>query len=366
MVPVYNGETDLGPAIESLLDQTWPIDEIVVMPNGCTDNTAEVARRYPVTVWEMPKDPHKKAGVLNKGWEKHCQDADYVVCIDDDTRLPEWAVEHWVRELESDPRIGGSSSQPVMTGDDLLSRIQRAEFAESATLSLRRGWCRVISGTGCMYRNEALREVTLLPGYAAGPWTYRSVVEDYHLTYVLRRLGWLCVMSPTVYCLTGSMKTIPALWNQRIKWQSGTIGDLINFGLSRHNWREWAQQVFGLVTIVFWVCWLTLNISALSVGRFHPSVSWAVYSGIFMSIELFHAWHIHGRDWKDLVLSGLLIKSIFCTWLTMGYVITSWWIILRGSKRDLWKAQYQAEGIESEVEDVDAGGGSLARQAASV
>ena len=148
-----------------------------------------------------------------------------------------------------------------MTGNDLLSRIQRAEFAESATLSLRRGWCRVVSGTGCMYRNEALREVSLLPGYEDGPWTYRSVVEDYHLTYMLRKLGWLCVMSPDVYCLTGSMKTIRALWHQRIKWQSGTIGDLINLGCTRLNWREWSQQVFGLATIVFWLFWLTLSTS---------------------------------------------------------------------------------------------------------
>ena len=104
MVPVYNGAAGLGPAIESLLAQTWPIDEIVVMPNGCTDNTSEVAHRYPVTVWDLPKDPHKKAGVLNKGWRKYCQDADFVVCIDDDTRLPKRAVEHWVRELEDNPR----------------------------------------------------------------------------------------------------------------------------------------------------------------------------------------------------------------------------------------------------------------------
>ncbi len=369
MVPVYNGGADLGPAIESLLAQTWPIDKIVVMPNGCTDNTSEVAHRYPVTVWDLPKDPHKKAGVLNKGWHRHCQDADYVVCIDDDTRVPEWAVEQWLRELEADPLIGGSSSQPVMTGNDLLSRIQRAEFAESATLSLRRGWCRVVSGTGCMYRNEALKEVALFPGYTDGPWTYRSVVEDYHLTYMLRKLGWLCVMSPDVYCLTGSMKTVKALWHQRIKWQSGTIGDLINFGLSRLNWREWSQQVFGLMTIVFWLFWLTLNTSALAVGRFHPSVTWALYSGVFMTIELFHAWHIRGRDWKDFALSGLLFKSVFCTWLTMGYIVASWWIILRGSKRDLWKAQYSAEGIESEVRENGGsaiGGDSSARETASI
>ena len=316
------------------------------MPNGCTDNTAEVARRYPVTVWEMPKDPHKKAGVLNKGWREFCQGADYVVCIDDDTRLPEWAVEHWVAELEGSPMTGGSSSQPVMTGNDLLSRIQRAEFAESATLSLRRGWCRVISGTGCMYRNEALKEVALLPGYADGPWTYRSVVEDYHLTFVLRKLGWLCVMSPDVYCLTGSMKTVKALWHQRIKWQSGTIGDLINFGYCRLNWREWMQQVFGLVCIIFWVLWLSLSGAELAVGRLYPDWSWLIYPGIFSAVEMIHSWRIHGRDWKDVLLAGSLFKALAYVWLSMAWILASWWVIIRGSKKDLWGAQYRAEGID--------------------
>ena len=88
MVPVYNGgdhppvqprsrwqrfrrfirrcftaredDTGLGAAIESLLAQTWPIDKIVVMPNGCTDNTSEIAHRYPVTVWDLPKTRTRK------------------------------------------------------------------------------------------------------------------------------------------------------------------------------------------------------------------------------------------------------------------------------------------------------------------
>ena len=234
--------------------------------------------------------------------------------------------------------MGGSSSQPVMTGNSVLSRIQRAEFAESATLSLRRGWCRVISGTGCMFRNEALREASLIPGQE-GPWTYKSVVEDYHLTFQLRKMGWLCVMSPTVYCLTGSMKTVKALWHQRIKWQSGTIGDLINFGFNRLNWREWMQQVFGLICVVFWILWLTLNGAELARGHLRPDWFWLVYPLIFSVVESIHAWQIHGRDWKDMLLAATLVKALPYTWLSMAWILASWWIILRAARRTCGTAQ---------------------------
>jgi cellulose synthase/poly-beta-1,6-N-acetylglucosamine synthase-like glycosyltransferase len=361
-IPTHNEAGEVGPAIESLLGQTRRLDQIIVMPNGCVDGTMEVVSRYPVTVWELPRDPHKKAGVLNKGWNRYARGADLVVCIDGDTVLPDFAVEHWEKEMEASPLTGGISSQPVMTGNSVLSRIQRAEFAESATLSLRRGWCRVVSGTGCMFRNEALREASLIEGQD-GPWTYLSVVEDYHLTFQLRKMGWLCVMSPTVYCFTGSMTTIRALWHQRIKWQSGTIGDLINFGFNRLNWREWMQQGFGLICVVFWVLWLTYNGAEVAHGHLIPNWSWLFYPAIFSVVESVHAWRIHGRDWKDMLLAATLIKALAYTWISMAWILASWWVILRGSTKDLWNAQYVAEGMEGE-NDTGTGGGPETQEAA--
>lgn len=42
LVPVYNGERFLAEAIQSVLDQTLPPDEIIVVDDGSTDNTARI------------------------------------------------------------------------------------------------------------------------------------------------------------------------------------------------------------------------------------------------------------------------------------------------------------------------------------
>jgi cellulose synthase/poly-beta-1,6-N-acetylglucosamine synthase-like glycosyltransferase len=343
LIPAHNEEASIGATIRALQAQTRRPDEIIVVSDNSTDATADVARLFPeVTVVETEGNTHRKSGALNQAWWTYAQHADIVIGVDGDTVLPPHAVADWEKEFAAKPKLGGSSSQPVMTGNGLLRRIQRAEFTKSATISLRRGWCRVISGTGCAFRGEALREASRIPGQD-GPWTYESVVEDYHLTYRLRQLGWLCEMSPTVWCWTGSMKTIRSLWHQRIKWTAGTLADLLRFGFNRLNYREWVQQGFAIMCMVFWVQWLALNITELAVGHLRPDWTWLACPLVFSAVEMAHTWRIRGRDWKDMLIAGSLLSALLYTALSMGWNAVSWWKVIGASRRDLWASQYHAE-----------------------
>ena len=38
-----------------------------------------------------------------------------------------------------------------------------------------------------------------------------------------------------------------------------------------------------------------------------------------------------------------MLSTLLYTWLAMGWVSASWWKVIRGSKDDLWAAQYTAE-----------------------
>jgi glycosyltransferase involved in cell wall biosynthesis len=49
-IPVRNGEAYLAEAIESVLGQTRPCEQVIVVDNGSTDRSAEIARGYGSTV----------------------------------------------------------------------------------------------------------------------------------------------------------------------------------------------------------------------------------------------------------------------------------------------------------------------------
>jgi glycosyltransferase involved in cell wall biosynthesis len=131
LVPAYNKAGSIAATLDGLMGQERPADLIVVVPNGCTDATAWEARKYPLTVMELPRLEHRKSEALNRAWAQYAYDADVVVCLDADTVLPPNALAAWEREFaaEEGALLGGSSSKFTMQDPGLLSRLQKAEFA---------------------------------------------------------------------------------------------------------------------------------------------------------------------------------------------------------------------------------------------
>ncbi|HEV8051797.1 MAG TPA: glycosyltransferase family A protein, partial [Parachlamydiaceae bacterium] len=46
VIPAYNAEQFIGQTIQSVLDQTYPCHEIIVVDDGSTDSTKEVLKRF--------------------------------------------------------------------------------------------------------------------------------------------------------------------------------------------------------------------------------------------------------------------------------------------------------------------------------
>src|SRR5215467_62161 len=46
LIPAYNSEEWIAETIRSAIGQTWPNKEIIVVNDGSTDRTAEVAQRF--------------------------------------------------------------------------------------------------------------------------------------------------------------------------------------------------------------------------------------------------------------------------------------------------------------------------------
>ena len=59
------------------------------------------------------------------------------------------------------PLVGGFASKATMPKQDVLGRLQAAEFAEWIDTALIRGYTTVLPGTGSMIRGEALRRIVV-------------------------------------------------------------------------------------------------------------------------------------------------------------------------------------------------------------
>jgi glycosyltransferase involved in cell wall biosynthesis len=108
IIPCYNHGHYLPVAIESVLQQTHPIVEIIVVDDGSTDNTKQVAQGYAKVKYIRQKNQGLSAS-RNTGI-KNCS-GDWVIFLDADDWLYSDAIEtnlHYLRQNEQAAFVSGS------------------------------------------------------------------------------------------------------------------------------------------------------------------------------------------------------------------------------------------------------------------
>lgn len=104
VIPVFNGESFLAEAVESVLAQTAPATEIVVVDDGSTDATAVVAGRFGERIRLLGQTNQGAAAARNHGIrEARC---DFLAFLDADDRFVPNALERHVSRLERNPGVG--------------------------------------------------------------------------------------------------------------------------------------------------------------------------------------------------------------------------------------------------------------------
>ena len=100
IIPCYNQAKFLGEAIESVLKQNYRRLEVIVIDDGSTDGTAEVADRYSDVI-RISQENRGLAAARNRGLSQST--GDYLVFLDADDRLLPEALAVGVRSLDTHP-----------------------------------------------------------------------------------------------------------------------------------------------------------------------------------------------------------------------------------------------------------------------
>ncbi|HEX8762523.1 MAG TPA: glycosyltransferase [Candidatus Saccharimonadales bacterium] len=101
IIPCYNYAAYMAETIESVLQQTYSNIEIIIIDDGSTDHTAEVAASYAGRVHYYFQPNRGLSAARNAGFEKAA--GDYVVHIDADDKLYPNFVERTLEAAVANP-----------------------------------------------------------------------------------------------------------------------------------------------------------------------------------------------------------------------------------------------------------------------
>ncbi|MGY5008786.1 bifunctional polysaccharide deacetylase/glycosyltransferase family 2 protein [Streptomyces sp. 900105755] len=221
IVPAYNEKECIANTLESLAQSTHPI-EVIVVDDGSTDGTSEIARAAAdklgmPNVRVIRQENAGKPAALNNGVRNASYDI--VVMMDGDTVFEPDTVRHLVQPF-ADPEVGAvAGNAKVGNRNTVIGAWQHIEYVMGFNLDRRMydllRCMPTIPGAIGAFRREAVLGV--------GGMSEDTLAEDTDITIAMHRAGWRVVYQEHAKAWTEAPGSLKQLWSQRYRWSYGTM-----------------------------------------------------------------------------------------------------------------------------------------------
>ena len=277
IVPAYNEEKAIGKTVDALLSLSYANKEIIVVDDGSTDRTLEVARSYAKgdLVKVLTKPNGGKWDALNIGIRG--AKGEFIVCIDADTLLDPNAIQHLIKHFK-DPNIAAvAGNVKVGNRHGLLTKLQALEYVVGINLHRRSEAylqnVTVVPGPIGAFRASVLKEIGLFEG--------DTFAEDADITFRILRAGYKTVFEARAFGYTEAPTSMTSLAKQRYRWYRGSLQVLSKHKDMAFNTKYGRTGTFVMPWRIFngiiypWFMFFTLM--WLLVFCFNPISPYTVY-----------------------------------------------------------------------------------------
>lgn len=224
IVPAYNEEVNAVSSLNNLLKQDYPNFNIIFVDDGSKDETYKrvteaLSENKKIRIFTKPNGG--KASALNYGIMH--TDADYVVCIDADTKLYPNAVSLMMMHFLDKNRAEnvGAIAGNVKVGNqiNLLTKWQAIEYVTSQNFD-RLAYANinaitVVPGAIGAFKKEAIE--------LAGGFTTDTLAEDCDLTIRILKAGYTIENENKAIAMTEAPEKIKQFIKQRTRWTFGVM-----------------------------------------------------------------------------------------------------------------------------------------------
>lgn len=271
LIPCFNESAQVEETMAAAMAQRYPDFEVIAINDGSSDDTAEklnsLAARYErLRVIHLDRNLGK-ANAMRMG--ALAARSEYLVCIDGDALLDEYATHWMVWHLMSGPRVGAVTGNPrIRNRSTLLGRLQVGEFSSIIGMIKRAqrvyGRLFTVSGVISAFRRTALHRI--------GYWADDMVTEDIDISWRLQMDHWDIRYEPNALCFILMPETLKGLWKQRLRWAQGGVEVMLRHTRDLLNWRKrrmWAV-LFEYMLSVGWAYIMLFIMLLWLAGLFVP------------------------------------------------------------------------------------------------
>ncbi len=187
---VYNGGDYLRPAVESVLAQTFPDFEFIIINDGSTDGTRTYLDSLPDPRVRVHHQENQGLGTPLNKWLKQCRGT-YVMRLDADDICRPNRMQRQVEFLGSRPEVILVGSQyQLFAGDRHGPASKLPEDHDSIVGGMLKGW-HTLSHATIMWRRSLLDHID---GYA-----FSGAGEDWSFLLDASRFGKLAILPDVLY-----------------------------------------------------------------------------------------------------------------------------------------------------------------------
>jgi len=250
IVPAYNEEKVIARTIEALLETDYPNKEIIVVDDGSTDRTFEIALRYErAGVKVYHKENGGKFSALNYGLK--FARGEIIITVDADSIVGRDSLKELVKKFKNPDVAAVCGNIKVLNRVNWLTRCQALEYITSISIFKRAfdifGAVTVVPGALGAFRRNVIESGGLYDG--------DTVTEDFDITVKTLKTGGAIKASSKAIAYTEAPQSLKELYKQRMRWYRGNFQTLIKhkdaFTNPRYGFLQRLCLPFILVSMVF-------------------------------------------------------------------------------------------------------------------
>jgi glycosyltransferase involved in cell wall biosynthesis len=219
LIPAYNAQKTIAYTIQSAIAQTWQRKEIIVIDDGSTDRTAEIARRFGSNVTVISTENKGLSAAINYAY-RHSH-GDYIQELDSDDLLAPDKIERQLAALRE------TDSKRILLSSPWAPFYYRTRHVRFVRNSLWQDLSPVEWLLRKMGENLHMQNATWLVSRelaeVAGPWNtdlYYDQDGDYFARVLLVSEGTRFVPGPGVFYRSSGTTSISYIGNSNKKKDS--------------------------------------------------------------------------------------------------------------------------------------------------